>query len=134
MITTVDLFTQHLRFDASGSIRIDERRMAGADDVDWRLAVFRVATREEVHADYWEMHPGADEAVCCLRGAIRVYLRATEPDTPDDLVEMLPGRAVIVPRGRWHRFELDEPTELLAVTVRCGTELEEVRPTIATRE
>jgi hypothetical protein len=31
--------------------------------------------------------------------------------------------AVIVPRGQWHRFEFEQPTQLLAVTVRRGTEL-----------
>jgi mannose-6-phosphate isomerase-like protein (cupin superfamily) len=34
MTTTVDLFTQHLRCDANGTIRADERRMAGGDDID----------------------------------------------------------------------------------------------------
>ena len=66
----------------------------------------------------------ADEAVCCLHGAIRLHLSATQPDTPDDLVQLLPGQAAIVPRDRWHRLEVDEPTDLLAITVRRGTQLE----------
>jgi hypothetical protein len=70
MTTTVDLFTQHLQFDASGTIRTDERRLADGDDIDWRLPLCRVETAADVHADHWEMHPGLDEAVCCLRGAI----------------------------------------------------------------
>jgi hypothetical protein len=87
----------------------------------------------DVHADHWEMHPLADEAVRCLHGSIRLYLRFTQPDTPGDLVHLLPGRAGIVPSGRWHRLELDEPTELLAATVRRATELEEVSSRIATQ-
>jgi quercetin dioxygenase-like cupin family protein len=122
--TVVDLFTRHLRLELSGTIRVDERRMT-ADDVDWRLALFHVETAEEVHPDYWEMHPLADEAVCCLRGRIRLYLRAALPGRPDDLIRLEAGRAVIVPRDRWHRFAFDEPAELLAVTVRRGTQLEE---------
>jgi mannose-6-phosphate isomerase-like protein (cupin superfamily) len=77
--------------------------------------------------------PIADEAVCCLHGAIRLYLRAAQPDTPDDLVQLLPGQAAIVPCDRWHRLEVDEPTDLLAITVRRGTQLEK-RTTIYRRE
>jgi mannose-6-phosphate isomerase-like protein (cupin superfamily) len=122
----VDLFTHRLQLDASGAIRADERWMAGGDDTDWRLAFFRVETADDVHADHWEMHTLADEALCCLRGAIRVHLRSARPDSPDDVVHLSAGRAAIVPRGRWHRLELDEPTELLAVTLRRGTRLQHV--------
>jgi hypothetical protein len=124
--TTIDLFTQLLQLNANGTVRPEERRMAGYVDADWRLALFHVETADDVHADRWEMHPLADEAVCCLNGVIRLYLRATQPETPDDLINMLPGRAVIVPRGQWHRLEFDEPSDLLAATVRGGTELENV--------
>lgn len=124
--TTFDLFTRHLQFDASGTIRADERRLAGNVDADWRLALYHAETADDVHPDHWEMHPLADEAVCCLNGALRLYLRATQPHAPDDFVHVLPGQGVIVPRGRWHRLELDEPTDILAATVRQGTELENV--------
>jgi hypothetical protein len=33
---------------------------------------------------------------------------------------LLPGQAVIVPRDRWHRLELDEPSDLLVVTARAA--------------
>ena len=125
--TIVDLFTQHLRFDSQGTIRADERRMAG-NDADWRLAVFHVETDADVHADHWERHPGADEAVCCLHGAIRLHVRAALPGPPDEIVQLLPGQAVIVPRDRWHRLELDEPSDLLVVTARRGTQHEPTDP------
>jgi mannose-6-phosphate isomerase-like protein (cupin superfamily) len=128
----VNVFTQDLRFESPGTIRADQRRMADGDG-EWRLAIFTVETADDVHADHWEKHPLADEAVCCLYGAIRLYLRAEQPDAPDDLVRLLPGRAVIVPRGRWHRFEFDDPTDLLAVTVRRGTQLEK-RTTVSRQE
>jgi hypothetical protein len=130
--TIVDLFTQDLQFESHGTIRADDRRMADGDG-EWRLAIFTVETADDVHADHWEKHPFADEAVCCLYGAIRLYVRAAQPDAPDDLVRLLPGRAVIVPRDRWHRFEFDDPTDLLAVTVRRGTQLEK-RTTVSGQE
>lgn len=121
--TTIDLLTQDLQFDSDGIISAVIRQMAGSD-ADWRLAIFHVEIADDVHPDHWEMHPLADEAVCCLHGAIRLYFRAARPGTPDDLVRLIPGRAVIVPRDRWHRFAFDEPTELLAATVRRGTQHE----------
>jgi mannose-6-phosphate isomerase-like protein (cupin superfamily) len=121
----IDVFTHGLHFERRGTVRADQHGIAhGADDDDWRLAIFNVETDEDVHADYWERHPVADEAVCCLRGAIRLSLRATEPDTLDAVIQLQPGQAAIVPRNRWHRLEVDEPTDLLAVTTRRGTKHE----------
>jgi hypothetical protein len=37
---------------------------------------------------------------------------------------LLPGQAVIVPGDRWHRLELDEPSDLLVVTARGRTQHE----------
>jgi len=37
-------------------------------------------------------------------------------------VRLTAGRAVIVPRGIWHRFEVHEPGELIAITAGEGTE------------
>ncbi|HEY7134084.1 MAG TPA: cupin [Acidimicrobiia bacterium] len=121
--TVVDLFTQFLEIAPNGIMRADERGMADGD-TDWRVAMFHAESADDVHADHWEKHALADEAVCCLHGAIRLWLRAGEPGAPDDSVRLLPGRAVIVPRDRWHRFEFEEPTDLLALTVRQGTQLE----------
>jgi len=121
--TIVDLFTDDLHVEPRGAIRAEERRMADGD-ADWRLAAFHAETADDVHADHWEKHPHADEAVCCLSGATRLCLRAVQPGTPDEVVRLLPGQAVIVPHDRWHRFELEEPTDLLALTLRHGTQLE----------
>jgi mannose-6-phosphate isomerase-like protein (cupin superfamily) len=118
----VDLFTQALRFDARGDVQAGERRMADGDD--WQLVVFHVETDEDVHADYWEKHPSADEAVCCLRGGLRVYLRDTGSDGDDELVTLETGEGLIVPRDRWHRLEVDEPSDLMVVTLRDGSQLE----------
>jgi mannose-6-phosphate isomerase-like protein (cupin superfamily) len=123
--SVVDLFTQDLHFEPTGTIRAEGRRW-GDGDADWRLAMFHAATAADVHADHWEQHPLADELVACLRGAIRLRLRATQAGTPDEVVRLEPGHALIVPRDRWHRFEFEEPADLLAVTLRPGTQLEPV--------
>jgi hypothetical protein len=34
------------------------------------------------------------------------------------------GTAAIVPRGRWHRIELDIPSNIMAVTLPRGSRLE----------
>jgi hypothetical protein len=121
--TIVDLFTHDLHFESLETIRADERRFA--DGVaEWRLAIFHAETDDDVRADHWEKHPLADEAVCCLRGAIRLHLRADQPGRSDDVVRLLACQAAIVPRDRWHRLEIEEPADLLAVTTRHGTQLE----------
>ena len=105
--TIVNQLTQDLQFESSGTLRADERRMAGGD-ADWRLAIFDVETADDVHAGHWRSTPSPTR-LGCLHGAIRLCLRAS-PDTPDDLVRLLPGRAVIVPRDRLHWFGFDEPS------------------------
>ncbi len=93
-------------------------------DIDgWTLAAFRVATDADVHGDHWEMHPSGEELVAVLSGAIRLVLR--EGDTPAETISLRAGQAFVVPRGRWHRIELDEPSELMSLTLRRGTELEQ---------
>ncbi|GGW16541.1 hypothetical protein GCM10018980_19730 [Streptomyces capoamus] len=99
--------------------------MTSSDSGGWQLATFHVETDVDVHADHWEMHPQADEAVCCLTGGVRLYLRPVRPDDTEDMVTLQPGTAVIVPRGRWHRLELDAPSDLMSITLRHGTRLEE---------
>jgi mannose-6-phosphate isomerase-like protein (cupin superfamily) len=120
---TVDLTTEQLVFDPHGTVRAERGRTA-TDDPDWRLAIVRVETDDDVHADHWERHTLGDEAVACLRGGLRLHLRADRPGAPDDVVRLPPGRGVVVPRGRWHRIELDEPSDLMVTTIRRGTELE----------
>ncbi|MGD6756401.1 cupin [Streptomyces sp. BH105] len=121
--TIVDLFASALRFSADGGVEAAERRMASNDSSDWQIATFHVETDADVHADHWEMHPEADEAVCCLTGGVRLYFRPDQPGT-EDMVRVRAGTAVVVPRGRWHRMELDAPSDLMSVTLRKGTRLE----------
>jgi len=121
----VDLFTHYLHLETRGIVRARERRMADSDgDAAWRLAMFHADTDDDVHADLWERHPLADEVVCCLRGAIRLHIRPTQPDAPTDVVHLVPGQATTVPPDRWRRLEVEEPADLLVVSIRRGTQLE----------
>lgn len=120
----VDLSTHDLHLDPDGSTVADERRFEHGPLDRRTCAIFHVDDIDDAHADQWEMHPFGEEAVCCLRGALRLYFRADEPDAADELVaRLVPGQVAVIPRGRWHRFEADEPSDLLAVTPRHGTEL-----------
>ncbi|MFD7710899.1 cupin [Streptomyces sp. NPDC059785] len=122
--TTVDLFASALHFRPDGGVRAVERQMTGGDTGAWQVATFHVETDADVHADHWEMHPEAEEAVCCLTGGVRIYFRPDTPDGAEDMVRLSAGAAVIVPRGRWHRLELDAPSDLMSITLRDGTRLE----------
>ncbi|MFH7595252.1 cupin domain-containing protein [Streptomyces racemochromogenes] len=124
-LSPIDLFASALHIHPDGNVRAAERQMTSSDSGAWQLATFHVETGADVHADHWEMHPQAEEAVCCLTGGVRLYFRPDTPDDAEDMVQLQPGSAVIVPRGRWHRLELDAPSDLMSITLRHGTRLEE---------
>jgi mannose-6-phosphate isomerase-like protein (cupin superfamily) len=119
----IDMFTRLIHFDPEGVVHDEERTAACAPD-SRQLAAFHAETDEDVHADHWEMHPSGEELVGCLSGAMRLYLRPREPDGEEEEIPLTSGNCFIVPRGRWHRIELDEPSDLLSVTPRPGTRLE----------
>jgi mannose-6-phosphate isomerase-like protein (cupin superfamily) len=119
----IDLFASALAFHPDGAVRARERSMT-SDDGGWQFAAFRVQTDADVHADHWEMHPAAEEAVCCLSGGLRIYFRPDEPGGEEEMARLAPGTAVIVPRGRWHRLELDGPSEIVSIGLRGGTRQE----------
>ncbi|MFD8705683.1 cupin [Kitasatospora sp. NPDC059648] len=120
----IDLFASALHFHPDGDVRAVERQMTSSNSGAWQIATFHVETDADVHADHWEMHPQAEEAVCCLTGGIRLYFRPTSPGGTEDMVQLRAGTAAIVPRGRWHRLELDAPSDLMSITLRDGTRLE----------
>ncbi|MFI8454788.1 cupin domain-containing protein [Kitasatospora sp. NPDC085464] len=122
--TAVDLFASALHIHPDGNVLATGRRMTGGDPGAWQVATFHVETDADVHADHWEMHPAAEEAVCCLTGGVRVHFRPAAPGDAEETVRLTAGRAVIVPRGRWHRLELDAPSDLMSITLRTGTRLE----------
>lgn len=122
-VTTVDMLSSAITFGDGGRVEAAEPRMT-EDDGAWQLATFRVETDADVHSDHWEVHPAAEEAVCCLSGALRMYFRPESPDEEETEVKLSAGGAVIVPRGRWHRLELDEPSVVMSVALRRGSRQE----------
>ncbi|MFD0905048.1 cupin domain-containing protein [Actinomadura sediminis] len=119
----IDMFSSAIAFSPDGGVRARERRMDSGDGA-WQVATFHVETDADVHADQWEMHPAAEEAVCCLAGGLRIHFRPEAPGGAEETVRIPAGHAVIVPRGRWHRLDLDEPSDVLSITLRQGTRLE----------
>jgi hypothetical protein len=64
--------------------------------------------------------------VSCLTGGIRLYFRPEQPgEQEEEEIKPAAGTAVIVPRGRWHRIELDTPSDIMSVTVPRGSRLEQ---------
>ncbi|MGK8553695.1 cupin [Nocardia gipuzkoensis] len=123
--TPIDLFDLGLHFQTSGDVRAAQRRMSSGDG-GWQLATFHVESDADVHADHWEVHPAGDEAVCCLTGALRLYLRPEHPGDAEPMVRLTAGTAFVVPRNRWHRIELDEPSDIMSIGLRHGTRQERV--------
>ncbi|MGK5558539.1 cupin domain-containing protein [Actinomadura kijaniata] len=122
-VTPIDLFTQALYLREDRSVTSGERRMTGGAD-GWHLAAFHLESLADAHPDHWEVHPAAEEVVAVLRGSARLFLRPPEEGGAEEAATLAEGTAVIVPRGRWHRLEVDGPTDLMTVTLREGTRLE----------
>jgi mannose-6-phosphate isomerase-like protein (cupin superfamily) len=79
----------------------------------------------DFHADEWEMHPGGDEVLYLLTGAVDVVLDGPGGQRSFGLRG---GRACLVPRGVWHRLILRRPSDLLFVTPAHGTRHRPVDP------
>lgn len=120
---TINLFDRGVRILPDGGLLTEERRMQGNVE-GWTVATFHVETDADVHSDTWEMHPAGDELVTVLAGSVRLYLKPENEGAPTDPVHLTAGHAYIVPRGRWHRIELDEASDLMSIGPRRGTQLE----------
>lgn len=122
-VTPIDLFASPLHLRHGGTIHA-ATRAADAGQDGWRLTALHARTDADVRADHWEVHPEAEEIVSCLIGKIRLYLRPERPGQPEEEIRLPAGTAAIVPRGRWHRIELDTPSNIMAVTLPRGSRLE----------
>jgi mannose-6-phosphate isomerase-like protein (cupin superfamily) len=121
---TVKLFAPSaLRLADGGTVQAETPPRMSGDVAGWAVATFHAETDADVHADYWEIHPAAEEAVCVLTGHARLILRAGEHGG-EQSVDLPAPTAVVVPRNHWHRLEIDGPTDLMSVTMRTGTHLE----------
>ena len=64
-----------------------------------------------------EMHPDGDELLFVVRGRVTVVIQ----DAPGDrTVRLGAGEALVVPRGTWHRVDIDEPSQLLHIAPGPG--------------
>ncbi|MEU6586889.1 cupin [Nocardia sp. NPDC046763] len=122
-LTPIDLFARGVRMLTDGRVFDEPRRMSG-DVEGWTMAVFHLESAADAHADHWEIHPSGEELVAVLTGGIRMYLRPETPGADEDSITLGPGQACIVPQNRWHRIELDEPTDMMSVSLRHGSLLE----------
>lgn len=70
----------------------------------------------------WEMHPEGEELVVCISGKMTLI---QEIDGKHQRVELLPGEAIVNPRGVWHTADVDDKASALFITAGMGTQ---VRP------
>ena len=61
----------------------------------------------------WERHPEGDELVHVLKGSARLTIMTTEGP---EVSELRAGMVIVVPKGRWHRFDAPEGVTVLTVT------------------
>lgn len=122
-VTPIDLFASSIGLHRGGRVHAAPRASDQERD-GWRLTAFHAKTDADVHADHWEVHPEAEEVLSCLIGKIRLHLRPERPGQEEEVIRLTAGTAAIVPRGRWHRIELDTPSNIMAVTLPRGSRLE----------
>ena len=79
---------------------------------------FGVATMTENSPHDGEMHPDGDEVLYLIDGKVRVTI---ETD-PVQVLELLPGDGLIVPKGVWHRVDILEPSQIVYLTPGPGGE------------
>lgn len=113
-----------LRLRADGTIDVEiPPRMTGDQD-GWVVASFHVESDQDVHGDCWEIHPFGQEVVSVVSGHARLVLRPEDDGGEEQTVALDAGTAFVVPRNRWHRLEIDGPTDLQSITPRRGSRLE----------
>ena len=70
-----------------------------------------LCTRNPPHGG--EMHPDGDELLFLISGRVTVIFQEA---TGDRTVRLAVGEALVVPRGTWHRVDIEEPSQLLHIT------------------
>lgn len=117
MAETFDLSCSLLGLTRDGKASLVPWKSGPPPRVDGFVIGAPIMTRNAPHGG--EMHPDADEVLFLISGRVDVVL---EEDGAESSVEVLPGQAVVVPRGVWHRVLVREPSQLLHVTPAPGGE------------
>jgi mannose-6-phosphate isomerase-like protein (cupin superfamily) len=84
------------------------------------VGVFEFKSARDLHDTMEEMHPGGDEVLLLISGAIEVVLE-------DRSIALEAGQFAIVPRGVWHRLVMRKPGQLLFINSRTGMETRRVK-------
>ena len=113
----IDLTSCSVGFTRDGQATVIERRPGPPSRIDGLTVGAPSMTQAPPHAG--EMHPDGDELLFLVSGRVTVLLEDAEPVRK---VALLPGQAVVVPKGIWHRVVLDEPSQLVHITPGPGGE------------
>ncbi|MDA0218680.1 MAG: hypothetical protein O3B22_03730 [Proteobacteria bacterium] len=69
---------------------------------------------------HWEMHPEGEELLYAQSGTFIVVMETLEGERRMRLDRKTP--AFVMPRGTWHRFEVEKAGEILFATYGRGTQ------------
>ena len=128
-VTPIDLFASFIHLHQGGQVHAAEQTGFDPERDGWQLAAFHVETGDDVHADYWEVHPEADEVVSLPHRRDTPLPPSGAAGRREEEIKLAAGTAAVVPRGRWHRIELDAPSDIMSVTVPRGSRLEKATET-----
>ncbi|WP_200813577.1 cupin [Marinactinospora thermotolerans] len=120
-MTPIELSVSGIHLARGGRIHAGARS-ADAERDGWHLKAFHARTDADVHADHWQVNTEADGIVFCIIGMIRLYLRPEWPGRQgeEEEIRLTAGTAAIVPRGQWHRIQLDTPSTIMTIAQSCG--------------
>ena len=90
-------------------------RFAGDGDEGRLVVMFH----SEESWDSWERHPVGEEVVLLVSGRMDLL---QEHDGEQRRVPMVPGTAVVNPKGAWHTADVHEPSTAVFLTPGRGTE------------
>ena len=88
----------------------------GEEDYFAKLADYRDGSMFVAHYagnSEWERHTSGDEIVMVIEGATTLVILDSGVETPHTLG---PNEFLIVPQGRWHRFETPDGVKVMSVT------------------
>jgi mannose-6-phosphate isomerase-like protein (cupin superfamily) len=94
----------------------DLSRGAIAADHGWLTMVLPMSG-DTVH---WEMHPEGEELLYAQSGAFIVVMETPQGERHVRLDRKTP--AFVMPRGTWHRFEVEQPGDIVFATYGRGTQ------------
>lgn len=114
-ITTFDLSQSTVGLWRDGTSDVERNPQGPPRRVDGFVVGAPLMVRNAPHNG--EMHPDGDELLYLISGRVDVIV---EVDGAEQVVELAPGRGLVVPRGAWHRVALREPSQIVHITPGPG--------------